>query len=124
MPAHIDWTEVDDLAGVLVAAGVESVDVDPTRVRAPGVWISVRAIATEKLYGGPTYRLSLFCLAPDTDHRTARDLLAELHNTVAPVVDELGGTTGDVELVTLQIPGGATLPALRIPVDMDTDPLD
>lgn len=118
-PADLD--EVVDLLRALSVAGRDlSVDLDPSKVTAPGVWVQLREVEQVTLVGS-TLRLNLYVIAPDSEVRVGLGTLADLLDVVAPMVNLWGGTTGPVRHVALGLPEG-TLPALQLPVDVDTRP--
>lgn len=120
------WADVDQLVDELRELGdlrgpsePLSVDVDASKVRAPGVWVMVRGFRPTRLQG-MTYKLTLHLLAPDTEHRRALDLLAQLYTHVADYVDQLGGHENDARVVVVQMPDGTRLPSLALDVELDT----
>lgn len=114
------FDDLDELVEELRAVdGVESVDLAASRVNPPGVWVSVRGVRTETL-ASVAFPIRLHLIGPSTEIRESMRTLERLHNAVVPTVNSLGGPTGDVELVALTLPDGATLPALVIPLDVST----
>jgi len=119
---RIRFAELDQLIDELrnVTDPPLSVDLSSSKVRPPGVWVKVRAIRAEQL-AGVTYRCTFYCMVADIEPRDAMRELETLHNLMAPLIDSLGGPTGDTEAVTVLTPDNARLPALATPVDIDTD---
>lgn len=115
------FDDLDELAGRFKAAGVRSVELDPAKVNAPGVWLRVDTLDQGELAGDVTFGITVHLIVPERGVRRGLDELGVLYNTVAPVLAGIGGPTGQVRLVGVQLPGSSTpLPALAIPIDLDT----
>lgn len=120
------WDDVDELLaelralGRLQGQGPLSVDVDASKVNAPGVWVRVNGFSRLRL-SGMTYLLTLHLVAPETEHRRAFDLLAQLYDKIDPLLQQLGGAdNGTARTVTVAMPDGTRLPGLAIDVELDT----
>jgi hypothetical protein len=119
------WDDVDELLtelralGRVQGQGPLSVDVDASKVNAPGVWVRINGFSRLRL-SGMTYLLTLYLVAPETEHRRAFDLLAKLYDKVDPLLQQLGGADGTARTVTVALPDGTRLPGLAIDVELDT----
>lgn len=118
----LDFTNIDDLADMLKAAGVRSVTTDPGKVNTPGVFVKVEGLG-DNLLAGVTIRTTLYLVVQDKDVRRALTALADLYNLVYPVLHQLGGPNGEIRTTGLVLPNGQTpLPSLAVPLDLLTTP--
>lgn len=116
----LNLDDLDDLVALVKAAGVRSVELDPAKVNAPGVWVRFDGIATGTL-SGLTLRTTLFLVVPEQDRKRAGKALQELFNKVVPVLRTIGGPSGDTTPAGLALPPSQTpLPALAVPMDLLT----
>lgn len=116
------WGDLDDVIAELRQLGDGLVvDVDPAKVRAPGVWVRVDGLQRVSLGGHYALQLRLHLVARDVEFRNARDQLTDLADLVAPLIDSYGGPTTVWQLVGLQLPQGPRLPALAVSVDIETE---
>lgn len=118
----LDFTNLDDLATLIKAAGVRSVETDPGKINPPGVFIKVDGIG-DNLLSGVTIQTTLYLVVPDQDVRRALSALADLYNLVYPVLRSVGGPTGPIRTTGLVLPNAQTpLPSLAAPLDLLTTP--
>lgn len=119
------WADLDTVLVELRGTDPEApvaVDVDPSKLIVPGVWVRVDHVRRARLSGHLSFALTLHLIAADTDEAIVRDQLAELWNHVTPILDSYGGPTGPGDLVAVAMPSGAApLPAISIPVDIETE---
>lgn len=118
----LDFADLEQLATLLRAGGIKSVDVDPAKVTTPGVWIAPRTVSLNNL-AGVTIRVDLVAVVASVD--AIRDLkaLAVLFNKVKAVLDanNLGGPDEDSTVVSVKLPASKSpLPGLSIPLDLYT----
>lgn len=86
---------------------------DASKVNAPGVWLRLGNLDHDTL-GGSTLRAEAVCVVPDTSDDAALDLLADLHDRVAALVDVDGPCRWQGTI--LPGPDLTALPSLVVPV--------
>lgn len=97
-----------EVAAHLTAAGVPTA-VDPTKVHAPGGWVSIRDATPELLCGDFTVTGELYLVAKDVGHPAALATLMDMLDTAARVIPSLATATPDA----VALPGHpGPLPAL------------
>lgn len=119
----LDLALLDELGSVVAAIDQLRLraTLDPAKAQVPGVLVRLDAI--EHDYASAVLSLRLFVIAADNDVPVALRDLQEAHNRLAPMLDELGGVVGRIELGTTTLPGvPAPLPALVIPVTVTITP--
>lgn len=122
LSTDLDFSNLEDLATLLTAAGVRSVTTDPAKVNTPGVYVKVEGIG-DNLLAGVTIQTTLYLVVADQDIRRALDALATLYNLVYPVLHGIGGPTGPIRTTGLALPNASTpLPSLAVPLDLLTTP--
>lgn len=109
--ADID-TMVTMLRGI---TGIRSVDIDPAKVNAPGIWVKVEGFELDNL-DGLTIRATLYLIAKDSDYVRGGKQAVALYNLITPVIDPASGAT--IDFVDVAMPDGTVLPALAFPVDL------
>lgn len=122
MAGHeVSFTELDQLAALLAAVeGCRSASVDPGKVKLPGVWIRHDSLGFR--LGGATHKLTLHLITPEREQGRALPELAALFNALSAQLHQLGGPSGDLQLVGVVLPGSSTpMPALAVPLDLITD---
>lgn len=119
-PDDLNFADVDELIGWLDDAGVHAT-MNENDVRIPGVWVRFDELPDSTL-GACIIRLTLFPVVEKTSDRSRQNAaLAELWNTVRPVVQRAGGPTGSVVPTGLTLPSSpVVLPALSVPLDLHT----
>lgn len=107
------------LAADLTAVGIPA-DVERTRVRAPGAWITPQSVDITTLAGGGTARVHVVLVAPDNGEFAALEQLAELLDQfLATGHCWADGETVDTAWAAVIGPNSSPVPAFRIPVDLD-----
>lgn len=116
----LDFGNLDELAGLLTAAGVRSASTNPAEITTPGVWIRFDGVSLDRL-AGCTIKLTLHLIVGDAEPRIVMPELAALFNQVRPVLNDLGGPAGDTTRVGVVLPNSTKpLPALAVPLDLIT----
>lgn len=114
--------DLEELAQLLRdVEGIETADIDPSKVRTPGVWVRFDGLSLGTL-GALGVKVTLHPVVASTGNRP-RDLagLAALFNRVKPVAQQLGAPLDDVRVVALTLPGSSTpLACLQIPIELHT----
>lgn len=117
----LNFANVEELATAIRAAGITWVTTDRNDLRTPGVWIRFEGLPPSPL-AACVMRLSVFAIVEPTSNGAQQDkALADLWNTLRPVLENYGGPAGLVSRIGL-LPDGATtpLPALLAPLDLVT----
>lgn len=98
----------------LESAGLRG-SANPAKVNTPGVWIQIANARGINLDGGWEVDVNLYAVVGNVNPEQA---FAELDK----LVDELGVFTlrGELEVVTLNLPQQAGLPAVRYPIRVHT----
>jgi hypothetical protein len=120
MAVPVDLAVVADLIDQLKAVpGVRSASMDPAELQTtPAVWVQLRGIA-QPFLAASEIRLYVHLISGDTDGgmRVAAELVT-LYNSILEVVTP----DGETETLSVTMPDGAQLPALRMPVDIPNTP--
>lgn len=107
---------LDDLVDTLRHAKINA-DLDPAKLRVPGVWVQVNTIDTSERMHGRTYNLTLALIVGDRETRRAIQKLLELLDQVRAVIPDHGAATARSYL----LPENPTpLPGLAVPFNLRT----
>lgn len=96
-------------------------DLDPAKVRAPGVWLRLDGFTPDSLHG-LTINTTLHPVVGEADRTRATTAVADLFNRVKAKLRAAGlEVYGQVTPARLILPGSSTpLPALAVPLDIPT----
>lgn len=114
----LTFADVDDwIADLRQVDGVRSADLDPAKLRTPGVWVRLPSFGVDTLAAGD-YRLDveLHLVVGDQDWRKARDELADLFDAVHAFLGR--PRMARAEFIKLVLPEGQEVPCLRFPTTL------
>jgi len=117
---QLDPADLDSLVQVLKDGGFDSVEFEPGKVRAPGVWVRIDTITLATLAGGVARTATtLHLIVGDKEWRLALGELLPLLDKLCDVLTP----TGPVVPTAVPLTGSTTqLPALAVPFELFTIP--
>lgn len=101
------------LVNDIKATGIKRADVDPTKLTAPCVWVSVKSFDMATLGGTMDMATQVVIVAPDWQQSQSLTQLAADLEMVMEAIDDIDG---EIEAATVSLPssGQSNLPALII----------
>lgn len=101
------------LVNEIKATGIKRADVDPTKLTAPCVWVSVKSFDTPTLAGTLDMATQVVIVASDWKQSQS---LTQLAGDLEMVLEAIDDIDGEIEAATVSLPssGQTNLPALII----------
>lgn len=110
---------LEPVVTALVAAGVRATT-DPSEVNTPGAWVTWEGFQALNIAGSTRHMVVVYLIVDDNDYTRSIEALSALYDDVVPLVLR---PDGQVVPQGVALPGSPNhpLPALRVPVHVDTN---
>lgn len=121
----LDLSDLEQLAQLLVRAGIRSASSDPAKVQTPGVWVRFDGVQLEALNGDATILTTLHLIVPASTFTTSQRQLSDLFNQVIDALASFGQQpSGATRPTAVALPANPAnpLPALAVPLELLTEP--